>query len=101
MKKQKVLALTMGIVLTLGSLSGCGSINSVPTTDRTNTNQQTNEQNVEKEVGKAGASEKVKLTLFTGKIETIDVMNEIIDDFNASQDRIEVAQEYQKGISQI
>lgn len=101
MKKQKVLALTMGIVLAFGSLSGCGSVNSVPATEQTDGNQQTNEQNVETEVGKADSSEKVKLTLFTGKIETIDVMNEIIDDFNASQDRIEVTQEYQKDASNI
>ena len=101
MKKQKVLALTMGIVLAFGSLSGCGSVNSVPATDQTGGNQQASGPDVETEVGKADSSEKVKLTLFTGKIETIDVMNEIIDDFNASQDRIEVTQEYQKDASNI
>ena len=45
--------------------------------------------------------EKVHLKFFTGKIETIDVMNEIINDFNASQDRIEVEQEYQKDASNV
>ena len=40
----------------------------------------------------SGSGEKVHLKFFTGKIETIDVMNEIINDFNASQDRIEVEQ---------
>ena len=45
--------------------------------------------------------EHVNLKLFTGKIETIDVMNDIINDFNASQDRITVEQEYQKDASNI
>lgn len=49
----------------------------------------------------ADSGEVVKLKLFTGKIETIDVMNEIIDEFNASQDRIVVEQEYQKDASNI
>ncbi|MCR4782744.1 MAG: ABC transporter substrate-binding protein [Lachnospiraceae bacterium] len=48
-----------------------------------------------------GSNGKVELTLFTGKIETIDSMNDIIDDFNASQDRIKVTQEYQKDASSV
>jgi ABC-type sugar transport system, periplasmic component len=51
---------------------------------------------------KASASgEHVSLKLFTGKIETIDLMNEIINDFNSSQSRITVEQEYQKDASNI
>lgn len=46
-------------------------------------------------------SAKVKIKLFTGKIETIDVMNEIINDFNASQDHIVVEQEYQKDATSV
>jgi len=44
---------------------------------------------------------KVTLKFFTGKIETIDIMNEIINDFNASQNRITVEQEYQRDASNI
>lgn len=51
--------------------------------------------------GDAGSGGKVMLKLFTGKIETIDVMNEIINDFNASQNKITVEQEYQKDASNI
>lgn len=47
------------------------------------------------------SGEKVHLKFFTGKIETIDVMNEIINDFNSSQDHIEVEQEYQKDASNV
>lgn len=44
---------------------------------------------------------KTSLKLFTGKIETIDVVNDIINKFNASQDKITVEQEYQKDASNI
>jgi len=49
----------------------------------------------------AGKAEHVTLKFFTGKIETIDLMNEIINEFNSSQDRITVEQEYQKDASNI
>lgn len=82
MRKRKVTALVMSMILAVGSLAGCGNSDS------------TNKANGDK-------SEKVNIKLFTGKIETIDVMNEIIDDFNASQDKIVVEQEYQKDASNI
>lgn len=42
-----------------------------------------------------------KLNFFTGKIETIDLLNEIIDEFNAANPEIYVEQEYQKDASSI
>jgi raffinose/stachyose/melibiose transport system substrate-binding protein len=54
--------------------------------------------------GDANASQApktVKLKLFTGKIETIDIINDVINEFNASQNRIVVEQEYQKDASNI
>lgn len=43
----------------------------------------------------------VHLTLFTGKAEAIDVMNEIINAFNAENPGIVVMQEYQKDASNV
>jgi raffinose/stachyose/melibiose transport system substrate-binding protein len=42
-----------------------------------------------------------KVSFFTGKIETIDLLNEIIADFNAANPDIEVEQEYQNDASSI
>ena len=42
-----------------------------------------------------------KVNFFTGKIETIDLLNEIIDDFNAQNPGIVVEQEYQNDASNI
>lgn len=45
-----------------------------------------------------GSSE---LSFFTGKVETIDLMNSIINDFNAMETDFSVSQEYQKDASNI
>lgn len=82
MKKRRIAAFAAAVFMAAGSLAGCGASG--------NTGQED-----------SGKSEKVKIKLFTGKIETIDVMNEIIDDFNKSQDKITVEQEYQKDASNI
>ncbi|NLV59702.1 MAG: extracellular solute-binding protein [Clostridiales bacterium] len=42
-----------------------------------------------------------KVSFFTGKIETIDLLNEIIEDFNATNPGIVVEQEYQNDASSI
>lgn len=82
MKKKRVIALGLAMLLAAGSLTGCG-----------------NSKTTSKDDGKKDG--KVNIKLFTGKIETIDVMNEIIDEFNESQDEIVVEQEYQKDASNI
>jgi raffinose/stachyose/melibiose transport system substrate-binding protein len=45
--------------------------------------------------------EKVSLKFFTGKMETIDLMNDIINAFNAENNGITVEQEYQREASNI
>lgn len=83
MKKNKIAALALVSVMLFSSLTGCGNTSEAPESSTTK------------------SAQKVNIKLFTGKIETIDVMNEIIDDFNKSQDRITVEQEYQKDASNI
>lgn len=41
------------------------------------------------------------MRFFTGKIETIDLLNEIIDEFNQTHEGVTVEQEYQKDASSI
>lgn len=105
MKMKKILAAVMTVAMAAGLFAGCGSSGQGSTgtdqSSQTTAGQtQTGEEEKQTEV-KTGKGEKVHLTLFTGKIETIDVMNEIIEEFNASQDRIEVVQEYQKDASNV
>ena len=92
MKKNKMAALALVSVMLCGSLAGCGNTGNVGKTGNTGEAP---------ESATTKNAEKVNMKLFTGKIETIDVMNEIIGDFNKSQDRITVEQEYQKDASNI
>ena len=82
MKRNRLIAVLLTAAMVLGMTAGCG-------------------KSGESESGTNADGEKVNLKLFTGKIETIDVMDEIIDDFNNSQDRIVVEQEYQKDASNV
>lgn len=47
------------------------------------------------------ASGSNEVSFFTGKVETIDLMNQIINDFNAQETDFSVSQEYQKDASSI
>ncbi len=92
---KKVIAVLLSAALVAGACAGCGS--SAKTNPASSSAGQTSA--VAQESSKS--TEHVNLKLFTGKIETIDLMNEIINDFNSSQDRITVEQEYQKDASNI
>jgi len=85
----------LSTVLVAGTFTGCSnSANTIPA----NTGSATAPSAA---ASSTASGEHVNLKLFTGKIETIDLMNEIINDFNASQDKITVEQEYQKDASNI
>lgn len=51
--------------------------------------------------GEAETTKNVKLQFFTGKVETIDLMNELIAKFHEENPAIEVEQEYQKDASNV
>jgi len=101
--KKKLLSTLLSAAMVISVLTGCqantATDSSAVTTD-TQAETET-ETTVEPASETEATGEKVKITLFTGKIETIDVMNEIINEFNQSQDRIEVVQEYQKDASSV
>ena len=97
MKQKKIVAVILCTALITGLFAGCGNggsqnagSNGEKTAEVKSTEDTANSKNG-----------KVTLKLFTGKIETIDLMNEIINEFNNSQDRITVMQEYQKDASNI
>ncbi|WP_312692607.1 ABC transporter substrate-binding protein [Caproiciproducens sp.] len=90
---KRLISIILSAVLVAGTFAGCTSPASTSSkgTASGNASSQT----------AAASGEHVNLKLFTGKIETIDLMNEIINDFNSSQSRITVEQEYQKDASNI
>ena len=87
---KKVISTLLSLALLTGTLAGCGSTTNPTSSVGSSTSSQTSK-----------SEEHVNLKLFTGKIETIDLMNEIINAFNASQTKITVEQEYQKDASNI
>lgn len=49
----------------------------------------------------AATAEKVSIKFFTGKVETVDLMNQLIQKFNAENPNIVVEQEFQKDASNV
>lgn len=97
MKQKKIVAVILCAALITGLFAGCGNGGS----QNAGSNGEKTAEVKSAEDTANSKNGKVTLKLFTGKIETIDLMNEIINEFNDSQDRITVMQEYQKDASNI
>lgn len=90
---KKVLALLMAVVLIMGSLTACSkSGESAEKTEST-------ESGKKETTGKDG--KKTNIAFFTGKVETVDLIDQIIADYNAQSNGITVEQEYQADASNI
>lgn len=98
MRLKKMVAMVTSLALAGTMLAGCQSGAASVSSD---TGSENPSSTASESAGTAEDGEVVHIKLFTGKIETIDVMNEIINDFNASQDHIIVEQEYQKDASNV
>ena len=101
---KKLISMTLCMTMLAGLLSGCGAApGEAAATPAPDASAPAPADTTAPSAGDSAQAkpEHVNLKLFTGKIETIDVMNDIINDFNASQDRITVEQEYQKDASNI
>lgn len=84
---KKVTAIAISFMLMAGVLSGCSSQKAENTkTEPTKTETK---------------KEPVKIKFFTGKVETVDLMNDIIKKFNAENPDIIVEQEFQKDASSV
>lgn len=93
---KRLFAFVLAICMLTTAFAGCGQQAGTPTepkADQTSTNE------VEKKDEKPAKD--VDLTFFTGKVETVDLLDEIIAGFNAQSGGITVEQEYQNDASNI
>ena len=93
---KRLFAFVLAICMLTTAFAGCGQQGGTPTepkADQASTNE------VEKKDEKPAKD--VDLTFFTGKVETVDLLDEIIADFNAQSGGITVEQEYQNDASNI
>lgn len=93
---KRLFAFVLAICMLTTAFAGCGQQAGPPTepkADQASTNE------VEKKDEKPAKD--VDLTFFTGKVETVDLLDEIIADFNAQSGGITVEQEYQNDASNI
>ena len=93
---KRLFAFVLAICMLTTAFAGCGQQANTPTepkADQASTNE------VEKKDEKPAKD--VDLTFFTGKVETVDLLDEIIADFNAQSGGITVEQEYQNDASNI
>lgn len=93
---KRLFAFVLAICMLTTAFAGCGQQATPPTepkADQASTNE------VEKKDEKPAKD--VDLTFFTGKVETVDLLDEIIAGFNAQSGGITVEQEYQNDASNI
>lgn len=93
---KRTIAAVASVVMLTGIFAGCGTAQN-PSATSTQV-QQSAQSVVQPAETKKGT---VHIKLFTGKIETIDLMNEIINKFNSDNSGIVVEQEYQKEASNV
>ena len=93
---KRLFALVLAICMIATMFAGCGQQAGTPTEPKAN-QAGTNEGEKEEEK----PAKDVDLAFFTGKVETVDLLDEIIADFNAQSGGITVEQEYQNDASNI
>lgn len=91
---KKWLALALSAVM-IAMLAACGGGNNASTDGDQGTQPGTGAS------GTSGKKEDVKLKFLTGKVETVDWMNDLIKKFEAANPGIKVEQEYQKDASNV
>lgn len=99
MSRQLMSIVFICMFIAVGVLAGCSNQNTTNENQEnaTNSNENSNESpKVTKE-----PQEEVKLKFFTGKVETVDLIDQIIADFEKENPNIEVEQEYQKDASNV
>lgn len=93
---KRLFAFVLAICMLTTAFAGCGQQAGTPTEPKAN---QASTNEVEKKDEKPAKD--VDLTFFTGKVETVDLLDEIIAGFNAQSGGITVEQEYQNDASNI
>lgn len=92
MKMKKTIALVLATAMMFSLLAGCAS---------TSVTEQQPAQKAESAEPSNNEEKNVDLVFFTGKVETVDLLDEIITEYNAQSDGITVEQEYQNDASNI
>lgn len=93
---KRLFAFVLAICMLTTAFAGCGQQAGTPTEPKAD---QASTDEVEKKDEKPAKD--VDLTFFTGKVETVDLLDEIIAGFNAQSGGITVEQEYQNDASNI
>lgn len=96
---KKIISILL-VIMTLSLFTGCSTKAKDEAVDKTPVEENNSTEDTDE--GKPEAKDEVvHIKLFTGKVETVDLMNEIIDEFNASHSNIVVEQEFQKDASNV
>lgn len=91
---KKMIALLVTFLMFTVLLVGCGKTTDDKMISTTGTNE-------DSDAGNGKLEEVVTIKLFTGKVETVDLINEIIEEFNVKNPGIVVEQEFQKDASNL
>lgn len=92
---KKFIALALAVLMLAGALAGCGT-GAAPASSGTETSTNTQTAGNSQQTAK-----NVDLAFFTGKVETVDLIDEIIAAYNAQSNGIKVEQEYQNDASNV
>ncbi|WP_135553164.1 ABC transporter substrate-binding protein [Paenibacillus cymbidii] len=99
---RKSMLVSLGLIVMAGSVAACGGGGGKDKAAASATPAQSAKPSASASASPSEApKEKVKLKFFTGKVETVDLMNDLIAKFNKENPNITVEQEYQKDASNV
>jgi len=97
---KRTMNLLIALVMVIVLIGGCAkTVESEETTAKDETNDEAVVSTDKEEP--AETADPVTIKFFTGKVETVDLMNDLIDKFNAANPGIIVQQEFQKDASNV
>jgi ABC-type sugar transport system, periplasmic component len=96
---RKVVAIFLSLLLVVSMFSACSSKDKGGTKETTNDKPTVTKAAEKTDDGKD--AEVVHIKFFTGKVETVDLINGMIKEFNAANPNIVVEQEFQKDASNV
>ncbi|GKX30344.1 hypothetical protein SH1V18_28240 [Vallitalea longa] len=96
---KKIISILL-VIMTISLFTGCSTKEKDEAVDKTTVEEKNSTEDTD-EAKPAAKDEVVHIKLFTGKVETVDLMNEIIDEFNGLHPNIVVEQEFQKDASNV
>jgi raffinose/stachyose/melibiose transport system substrate-binding protein len=92
---KKTLLIFVAVLMIFGMLAGCANTAAEPEASPSEAQQSSTQEAQPEPAGE------VALSFFTGKVETIDIIDEIMANFNAEDNGITIEQEYQSDASNV